>query len=91
MTSIRSHLTPERVELKKGDHVVWHITNIETAHDAVHGFQLGGQNISLSIEPGATVSFEFDATRRRHLRLLLHRVLLGAASGDDGLHAGGAA
>ena len=60
-TSIRSHLTPDRVELKKGDHVVWHITNIETAHDAVHGFQLGGQNVSLSIEPGATVSFEFDA------------------------------
>jgi nitrous-oxide reductase len=60
-TSIRSHLTPDRVELKKGDHVTWHITNIETAHDAVHGFQLGGQNVSLSIEPGATVSFEFDA------------------------------
>jgi len=60
-TSIRSHLTPDRIELKKGDHVTWHITNIETAHDAVHGFQLGGQNVSLSIEPSATVSFEFDA------------------------------
>ncbi|MBE2234051.1 MAG: Sec-dependent nitrous-oxide reductase [Anaerolinea sp.] len=60
-TSIRSHLTPDRIELKQGDHVTWHITNIETAHDAVHGFQLGGQNVSLSIEPSATVSFEFDA------------------------------
>ncbi|MCC6455003.1 MAG: Sec-dependent nitrous-oxide reductase [Caldilineaceae bacterium] len=61
MTSVRSHLTPEHVELKKGDHVVWHITNVETAQDAVHGFQLGGYNISLSIEPGETVSFEIDA------------------------------
>ena len=62
MTSIRSHLTPEHVELKKGDHVTWHITNVETAQDAVHGFQLGGYNISLSIEPGETVSFEIDAS-----------------------------
>ncbi len=61
-TLIRSHITPDRVELKKGDHVTWHMTNVETAHDAVHGFQLGGQSVSLSIEPGATVSFEFDAT-----------------------------
>ncbi|MCO6451818.1 MAG: Sec-dependent nitrous-oxide reductase [Caldilineales bacterium] len=61
MTSIRSHLNPEHVEVKKGDHVTWHITNVETAHDATHGFQLGGQSISLSIEPGETASFEFTA------------------------------
>ncbi len=61
MTAVRSHLTPEHVEIKKGDHVTWHITNIETAHDATHGFQLGGYNISLSIEPGETTTFEFDA------------------------------
>jgi nitrous-oxide reductase len=60
MTSVRSHLTPEHVTLKKGDHVVWHITNIELAADATHGFDLGGQNLSLSIEPGETVSFEID-------------------------------
>jgi nitrous-oxide reductase len=61
MTAVRSHLTPEHVKIKKGDHVVWHITNIETAHDATHGFQLAGYNISLSMEPGETASFEFDA------------------------------
>ncbi|MCC6167403.1 MAG: Sec-dependent nitrous-oxide reductase [Caldilineaceae bacterium] len=63
MTSVRSHLTPDHVPLKQGDHVTWHITNIETAHDATHGFQLGGYNISLSIEPGETVSFEIDADK----------------------------
>ncbi|MCB0002577.1 MAG: Sec-dependent nitrous-oxide reductase [Anaerolineae bacterium] len=62
MTSVRSHLTPDRVEVKQGDHVVWHITNVETAQDATHGFQLDGHNISLSIEPGETANFEFDAT-----------------------------
>jgi nitrous-oxide reductase len=61
MTAIRSHLTPEHVPLQQGDHVTWHITNLETAHDATHGFQLSGYNISLSIEPGETTTFEFDA------------------------------
>lgn len=63
MTAVRSHFTPEHVELKKGDHVVWHITNVETAQDAVHGFQLGSYNLSLSIEPGETVNFEIDADK----------------------------
>ena len=61
MTSVRSHLTPEHVELKQGDNVTWHITNIETAPDATHGFDIGGQNISLSIEPGETATFQFVA------------------------------
>ena len=60
MTAVRSHLNPEHVSLKKGDHVTWHITNIESAPDAVHGFDLGGQNLSLSIEPGETATFEID-------------------------------
>ena len=61
MTSIRSHLTPEHVNLQQGDNVTWHITNIETAPDATHGFDIGGQNISLSIEPGETATFQFVA------------------------------
>ncbi len=61
MTAVRSHFTPERVEIKKGDHVTWHITNVERAHDATHGFALGGYNINLSIEPGEAATFEFDA------------------------------
>jgi nitrous-oxide reductase len=63
MTAVRSRLNPEHVELKVGDNVTWHITNLETAHDATHGFQLGGYNISLSIEPGQTVSFKITADR----------------------------
>lgn len=61
MTSVRSHLTPEHVNIQKGDHVIWHITNIERAPDATHGFSLAGYNISLSLEPGETTTFEFDA------------------------------
>ncbi len=61
MTAIRSHFTPEHVSLKQGDHVIWHITNVETSHDATHGFALPGYNVNLSLEPGETASFEFDA------------------------------
>jgi len=62
MTAVRSHFTPERVEINQGDHVIWHITNVERARDATHGFAIPGYNINLSIEPGETVTFEFDAT-----------------------------
>ena len=63
MTAVRSRFTPEHVEINQGDHVVWHITNIERAYDATHGFALPGYNINLSIEPGETITFEFDATQ----------------------------
>jgi nitrous-oxide reductase len=62
MTAVRSHFTPEHVNIKKGDHVTWHITNVERAYDATHGFSIPVYNITLSIEPGETVTFEFEAT-----------------------------
>ena len=60
--AVRSHFTPEHVEIKKGDHVTWHITNVERAYDATHGFSIPYYNINLSIEPGEATTFEFDAT-----------------------------
>lgn len=61
MTAVRSHFTPERVEIEQGDHVIWHVTNIERARDATHGLAVPGYNINLSIEPGETATVEFDA------------------------------
>jgi nitrous-oxide reductase len=61
MTAVRSHYTPDRVEITEGDHVIWHITNIDTSFDATHGFALPGYNINLSLEPGETATVEFDA------------------------------
>jgi nitrous-oxide reductase len=62
MTVVRSHYTPEHVEIQKGDHVIWHMTNLERARDATHGFAISGYNINLSLEPGETQTIEFDAT-----------------------------
>jgi nitrous-oxide reductase len=61
MTGVRSHFTPEHVEVNQGDHVVWHITNVERAEDATHGFALPAYNVNLSLEPGEALAFEFDA------------------------------
>jgi nitrous-oxide reductase len=61
MTAVRSHFTPEHVEIEEGDHVIWHITNIERAYDATHGFSIPGYNINVSIEAGEAVTIEFDA------------------------------
>jgi nitrous-oxide reductase len=62
MTVVRSHFNPERVQIKQGDHVIWHLTSLEQTQDATHGFALSGYNINLSIEPGETQTIEFDAT-----------------------------
>jgi nitrous-oxide reductase len=63
MTAIRSHFKPEHVEIKAGDKVTWTITNLERARDATHGFGIPLYNINLSIEPGESITFEFEATR----------------------------
>lgn len=62
MTAVRSHMTPEHVEIQVGDHVTWTITNVERARDATHGFAIPFYNINLSIEPGESITFEFEAT-----------------------------
>jgi len=61
MTAIRSHFTPERIELQEGDEVTMHITNIETMHDATHGFAIPIYGVNLSLEPGETETVRFTA------------------------------
>jgi nitrous-oxide reductase len=63
MTAIRSHFTPEHVEVNEGDTVTWRIVSTETTPDATHGFCIGGYNINLSIEPGEFVEFTFVADK----------------------------
>lgn len=61
MTVMRSHFTPDTIEVTEGDTVTMHITNIENAMDATHGFVMGGQDISLSLEAGETETIKFVA------------------------------
>ena len=63
MTSVRSHFTPDIVRVKKGDTVHLHITNVEQAHDATHGFTVGSYNVHSSLEPGKHVDITFVADK----------------------------
>jgi len=63
MTSVRSHFTPDIIRVKLGDTVHLHITNVEQAHDATHGFTIGSYNVHSSLEPGKHVDITFKADR----------------------------
>lgn len=62
-TAIRSHINPERVEVKKGDKVIFHLTNLERAQDETHGIGFYGHNAHMSLEPGKTSTVEFIADK----------------------------
>ncbi|EGV52541.1 Sec-dependent nitrous-oxide reductase [Candidatus Endoriftia persephone] len=62
-TVIRSHITPEIIEVEEGETVSIHLTNLERAEDETHGFAMYSQNVNLSIEPGKTVSATFKADK----------------------------
>ncbi len=62
-TAIRSHLTPEIIEVTEGDEVHIHITNLERAEDEVHGYAMFAQNVQLSLEPGKTATASFVADK----------------------------
>ena len=62
-TVIRSHITPDIIEVEEGDTISLHFTNLERAEDETHGFAIYGQNVQLSLEPGKTVSATFKADK----------------------------
>ena len=62
-TTIRSHINPERIEVKKGDKVIIHLTNLERAQDETHGFGVYGYNAHMSLEPGKMSTVEFIADK----------------------------
>ncbi len=62
-TTIRSHITPEIIEVEEGDTVSIHLTNLERAEDETHGFAIYGTNVNLSLEPGKTATGTFKADR----------------------------
>jgi nitrous-oxide reductase len=62
-TAIRSHFTPEIVEVEEGDEVTFHITNTERAQDEVHGFAVSTFDVNLSLEPGKTATAKIKADK----------------------------
>ncbi|WP_457645276.1 Sec-dependent nitrous-oxide reductase [Profundibacter sp.] len=63
MTAIRSHFTPEIIEVNEGDTVNFIITNSERAEDETHGFSVSTYDVNLSLEPGKTSTATIVADR----------------------------
>ena len=63
MTAVRSHFTPDTVQVRQGDIVSIHLTNVEQTRNAIHGFAISDYNIDLSLEPGRTQTVTFQANR----------------------------
>lgn len=61
MTAIRSHFTPDQIEVEEGDTVNLHITSLEQAEDQTHGFTIDLYNVNLSLEPGKHENVTFKA------------------------------
>jgi nitrous-oxide reductase len=63
MTAIRSHFTPDIVRVRQGEVLHFHITNLEQAHDATHGFAVAAYDVNLSLEPGEHSDVSFTASK----------------------------
>ncbi len=63
MSAIRSHFNPEYIRVRQGDRVTLHVTNIESAREATHGFAIAKYNINLSLEPGEAQTVTFVANK----------------------------
>lgn len=65
MTTIRTHFMPDNIEgIKVGDHVYFHVTNLEQDWDIPHGFAIkGAQNAELLVMPGQTKTLYWEPDR----------------------------
>ena len=62
MTAIRSHFKPDTIEVKKGDTVYFHVTNLEQDFDVPHGFAIQSSTLpNLLIMPGETKTIQWEA------------------------------
>ncbi len=63
MIAVRSHFTPEQIEVNQGDHVTIYVTNIEQTVDESHGLGIDGYDINIQIDPGETKTVAFTANK----------------------------
>jgi len=63
MALVRSTMWPTSFEVRRGDTVSVHITNIEQTTDELHGFGLNGYDINVVVDPGETKHVTFKAAR----------------------------
>ncbi|WP_405027647.1 Sec-dependent nitrous-oxide reductase [Lentibacillus songyuanensis] len=54
---------PDAVTVNEGDHVFFHMTNIDLDQDITHGFGILDYNLNMEMQPGQTNTLEFVADK----------------------------
>ena len=63
MTAIRSHFTPDNLEVNQGDNVTLHLTNLDRDEDITHGFGIARYDMNFEVQPGETKTIHFTADK----------------------------
>ena len=63
LLAIRTHYTPDLVQVAQGDTVYFHLTNLEQDADITHGFGILFSNCDMQVEPGETKTMKWVADK----------------------------
>jgi nitrous-oxide reductase len=63
MIAIRSRFIPDRIDVRDGDELIIHVTNVEQTPDMIHGLGIVEQNVNVVIDPGETKTIKLKMTK----------------------------
>jgi nitrous-oxide reductase len=63
MMAIRSRFVPDTIEVRQGDEITIHVTNVEQSTDMIHGLGIAEHDMNVVIDPGETKTVRFKANR----------------------------
>jgi nitrous-oxide reductase len=61
MVAIRSRFLPDRIDVRAGDEVTIHVTNVEQTTDMIHGLGIIEHDMNVVVDPGETRTVKFTA------------------------------
>ena len=63
MMAIRSRFVPDTIEVRQGDEITIHVTNVEQSTDMIHGLGIAEHDMNVVIDPGETKTVQFKANK----------------------------
>ena len=63
MLAVRTHFVPDKIRVREGDDVYFHVTNLEQDDDIAHGFGILWSSKNMQVEPGETKTLQWSATK----------------------------
>jgi nitrous-oxide reductase len=63
MIAIRSRFVPDKLDVRVGDEVTLHVTNVEQTTDMIHGLGIVEHDLNIVVDPGETKTVRFKATK----------------------------